>query len=40
MLDVIFSSIRDRLAGELVKTWEQGTAPEPENILDEIFGSE
>ncbi|MHC5185436.1 MAG: MauE/DoxX family redox-associated membrane protein [Planctomycetota bacterium] len=26
------------LDGELVKTWEQGTAPEPENILEEIFG--
>jgi hypothetical protein len=26
------------LDGELVKTWEQGTAPEPENILTEIFG--
>lgn len=27
------------LDGELVKTWEQGTAPEPENILDEVFGN-
>jgi hypothetical protein len=26
------------LDGELIKTWEQGTAPEPENILDEVFG--
>ncbi|MFZ9012153.1 MAG: hypothetical protein ACO20W_09715, partial [Anaerohalosphaeraceae bacterium] len=26
------------LDGELVKTWEQGTAPEPEMILEEIFG--
>jgi TolA-binding protein len=25
------------LDGELMKTWPQGTAPEPENILDEIF---
>jgi hypothetical protein len=25
------------LDGELVKTWEQGTAPEPENILEEVF---
>ena len=25
------------LDGELVKQWEQGTAPEPENILDEVF---
>jgi vacuolar-type H+-ATPase subunit I/STV1 len=25
------------LDGELVKTWEQGTAPEPEMILEEIF---
>ena len=26
------------LDGELVKTWEQGTAPEPEDILEEVFG--
>lgn len=26
------------LDGELVKTWPQGTAPEAENILDEVFG--
>lgn len=26
------------LEGELVKTWEPGTAPEPENILEEVFG--
>jgi hypothetical protein len=26
------------LDGELVKTWEQGTAPEPEKILEEVFG--
>jgi len=26
------------LDGELVKTWEPGTAPEPEEILNEIFG--
>ena len=25
------------LDGELVKTWEQGTAPEPDEILEEIF---
>jgi len=25
------------LDGQLVKTWEQGTAPEPENIIDEIM---
>lgn len=27
------------LDGELVKTWPQGTAPEPEKILDEVFGN-
>jgi hypothetical protein len=26
------------LDGELIKTWEQGTAPEPEMILEEVFG--
>ena len=26
------------LDGELVKTWEQGTAPEPDKILEEVFG--
>lgn len=26
------------LDGEVMKTWPQGTAPEPENILDEAFG--
>ena len=26
------------LEGELMKTWEQGTAPEPDKILDEVFG--
>jgi hypothetical protein len=26
------------LDGELMKTWKQGTAPEPENIIDEVFG--
>ena len=26
------------LDGELIKTWEPGTAPEPENILKEVFG--
>jgi hypothetical protein len=26
------------LDGELIKTWPQGTAPEPDKILDEIFG--
>ncbi len=26
------------LDGELIKTWKQGTAPEAENILDEVFG--
>ncbi len=25
------------LDGQLVKTWEQGTAPEPETLLDQIF---
>lgn len=25
------------LDGELIKTWEQGTAPEPENIVNEVF---
>ena len=25
------------LDGELMKQWDQGTAPEPENILDEVF---
>jgi len=23
--------------GQLVKTWKQGTAPEPDKIMDEIF---
>ena len=26
------------LDGQLIKQWEQGTAPEPENILEDIFG--
>jgi hypothetical protein len=26
------------LDGELMKTWEQGTAPAPENLLEEVFG--
>ena len=26
------------LDGELIKTWEPGTAPEPANILEEVFG--
>ena len=26
------------LDGELIKTWEQGAAPEPEMILEEVFG--
>ena len=26
------------LDGQLVKQWDQGTSPEPENLLSEIFG--
>jgi hypothetical protein len=26
------------LNGELIKTWKEGTAPEPDKIYDEVFG--